>query len=46
VRWPTAFEDVSPETEGSPLFEGVTKKSSEDRDLRATVICKDQSSVV
>jgi hypothetical protein len=32
VRWPPAFEDVSPGTEERPLLEVVTKQSSEDRD--------------
>jgi hypothetical protein len=31
VRWPLAWEDVSPEAEERPLSIDVTKQSTEDR---------------
>jgi hypothetical protein len=32
VRWPPAYEDLSPEAEERPLLEEVTKQRSEGRD--------------
>jgi hypothetical protein len=32
VRWPPAYEDVSPDAEERPLLEDVTKQRSQDRD--------------
>jgi hypothetical protein len=32
VRWPLAFEDVSPVPEELPLLEAATKQRSEDGD--------------
>jgi hypothetical protein len=32
VRWPPAYEDMSPREEDRPLLEDITKQRTEDRD--------------